>query len=69
MRVVPLHALGWLSSVVCFAIGTYVGWNVNANVGAMLWGLSAVLAFLPFLSHRHDDAEKQERRDDWARKR
>lgn len=49
------HALIWFTAAVCFVLGFYVGWTINANLGAALWGASAVLAFLPFLSHRNQD--------------
>lgn len=49
------HALIWSAALACFALGSWVGWTINANVGAYLWLAAAVLAFLPFLSHRHDD--------------
>ncbi|MEM8924488.1 MAG: hypothetical protein AAGD35_13385 [Actinomycetota bacterium] len=49
------HGLLWLSALLVFALGCYIGWNINANLGAALWGLSAVLGFIPFLSHRFDD--------------
>lgn len=45
-------ALVWLTALACFALGSYIGWSVNANLGAALWLASAVLAFIPFLSHR-----------------
>ncbi len=41
----------WAVAPVVFIIGTYVGWNLNANLGALLWVASAVVAFVPFLSH------------------
>jgi hypothetical protein len=46
-------ALVWLLALACFALGSYIGWSVNANVGASMWLASAILAFVPFLSHRN----------------
>ncbi|MEM7324179.1 MAG: hypothetical protein AAF531_13905 [Actinomycetota bacterium] len=47
------QALVWLAALACFALGSYIGWSVNANLGAAMWLGSAVLAFIPFLSHRN----------------
>lgn len=46
------NAALWTAALVCFIVGFWIGWSVNANVGAALWGLSAVLSFIPFLAHR-----------------
>lgn len=46
-------ALVWLLALACFALGSYIGWSVNANVGGAMWLVSAILAFVPFLSHRN----------------
>lgn len=48
----------WLGAVVVFAIGSYVGWTLHAQAGAILWGISAVLGFLPFLSHRNAESHR-----------
>ncbi len=45
--------LAWSGTVVCFVAGFWIGWTVHAETGAALWILSAALAFVPFLSHRH----------------
>ncbi|MEM7274897.1 MAG: hypothetical protein AAF547_17580 [Actinomycetota bacterium] len=47
----------WLASLLSFGLGSWIGWSINANLGAALWGLSAVLAFVPFLTHRDRDPD------------
>jgi hypothetical protein len=52
VRARRLHALSWTLSVVAFVAGFIVGMRIHAQLGAALWIASAVLALLPFASHR-----------------
>ncbi len=42
----------WVLSAVALVAGFFIGFNVNAKVGGFLWLASAVLALVPFASHR-----------------
>ncbi len=48
-----LHGLSWFLAALAFGFGTWIGMTSHARVGAGLWIVSAVLALLPFASHRH----------------
>lgn len=48
-----LRVLCWVMSGVTFLIGPLIGMTVNAELGAAIWVSSAVLALLPFSSHRN----------------
>lgn len=52
VRARRLHALSWTLSAVAFVAGFAVGMTIHARLGAALWIVSAVLALLPFASHR-----------------
>lgn len=43
----------WVLSAVALVLGFYIGFNVNADVGGLLWLASAALALAPFASHRN----------------
>ncbi|MGB5759043.1 MAG: hypothetical protein WBM50_19175 [Acidimicrobiales bacterium] len=43
----------WALSAVALVAGFYVGFNIDAEVGAFLWLASAILALAPFASHRN----------------
>ncbi len=43
----------WVLSAVALVVGFYVGFNIDAEVGAFLWVASAVLALAPFATHRN----------------
>ena len=47
------RVLCWALSAVAFVAGPVIGMNLHANLGASIWVLSAVLALIPFWSHRH----------------
>ena len=42
----------WVLSAVALVAGFIIGFNINAKVGGYLWLASAVLALVPFASHR-----------------
>lgn len=42
----------WVLSAVALVAGFFIGFNVDAKVGGYLWLASAVLALVPFASHR-----------------
>lgn len=43
----------WILSVVALVAGFYIGFNIDAEIGAFLWLASALLALAPFASHRN----------------
>lgn len=45
--------LFWIASFVAFCLGLYIGMQVHAQAGAILWGISAALALAPFAWHRN----------------
>lgn len=45
--------LFWSLSALCFGLGFWVGMQVHARAGALLWVASCVFALLPFAEHRH----------------
>lgn len=47
-----LRVCSWLLSGIAFVVGPLIGMTVNAELGAAIWVLSAVLALLPFATHR-----------------
>lgn len=52
-RMRSLRAVCWMLAGVAFLLGPVVGLTMNAEFGAAIWVSSAVLALLPFASHRH----------------
>lgn len=42
----------WILSAASLIAGFYVGFNISANTGAFLLVASAVLALVPFATHR-----------------
>ncbi len=52
VRARRFHALSWTLSALAFVAGFAVGMTIHARLGAALWIASAVLALLPFASHR-----------------
>ena len=42
----------WVLAAVALVAGFIIGFNINAKVGGYLWLASAILALVPFASHR-----------------
>ncbi len=42
----------WVLSAIALVAGFFIGFNVDAKIGGYLWLTSAVLALVPFASHR-----------------
>lgn len=47
-----LRVVSWLLSGFTFVAGPLIGMTIDAEAGAAIWILSAVLALLPFATHR-----------------
>lgn len=50
-----LRVISWLLSGLTFVVGPLIGMTIDAETGAAIWILSAVLALLPFATHRSLD--------------
>lgn len=50
-----LRVISWLLSGLTFVVGPLIGMTIDAEAGAAIWILSAVLALLPFATHRSLD--------------
>lgn len=57
LRTQSLRLFCWVMSGIAFLLGPLIGMTVNAELGAAIWVSSAVLALLPFSSHRHFGSE------------
>ena len=60
----PYRVLCWMLSAVAFIAGPAIGMTTNAGLGAAIWLSSALLALVPFASHRHQDLHDGERQQE-----